>query len=130
MKLLLDTHFVIWWLSNSPRLSRQTRLLIAETDCAVSAVSLIEIRLKVAARKLAPPPGASAARQIITEGFASLPLTPEHVEESARFEYSHPDIYDRLLLGTATIEGRTLLTCDAALLALAKTAQLGFVVEG
>ena len=47
-----------------------------------------------------------------------------------RFEQSHPDIYDRLLLGAAIVESCTLLTRDAALLALAKKAKLAWVMEG
>jgi PIN domain nuclease of toxin-antitoxin system len=121
---------VIWWLGNSPRLSRQSRQRIAESHCVISAVSLIEIRMKIAAGKLAPPSGASAAQQLSSEGFSMLPLTAEHVEESARFERVHNDAFDRLLLGTAAVENITLLTRDAALLALAKKAKLAWVMEG
>lgn len=129
MKLLLDTHFVIWWLGNSPRLSGQARQRIAEDDCVISAVSLVEIRMKIAAGKLTPPSGASAARQLASEGFGMLPLKPEHVDESARFEQTHNDVFDRLLLGAAAAENFALLTRDAALLALAKKAKLAWVVE-
>ena len=59
-----------------------------------------------------------------------LPLTSEHVEESTRFEPVHNDVFDRLLLGAAAAENFTLLTRDAALLALAKKAKLAWVVEG
>ena len=132
MKLLLDTHFVIWWLANSPRMSSQTRQRIAQSDCVISTVSLIEMRMKIAAGKLTPPAGASAsaARQLGSEGFGVLPLTPEHVDESARFEQAHNDVFDRLLLGTAAAGNFTLLTRDAALLALAKKAKLAWVMEG
>ena len=130
MKLLLDTHFVIWWLANSPRMSSQTRQRIAQSDCVISTVSLIEMRMKIAAGKLTPPAGASAARQLESEGFGMLPLTPEHVDESARFEQAHNDVFDRLLLGTAAAGNFTLLTRDAALLALAKKTKLAWVMEG
>ena len=130
MRLLLDTHFVIWWLANSPRLTRQSRQRIAESDCVISAVSLIEMRMKIASGKLTPPPGASAGRQLASEGFNLLTLTSEHVDESARFEPAHNDVFDRLLLGVAAAENFTLLTRDAALLALAKKAKLAWVVAG
>ena len=130
MSLLLDTHFAIWWLGNSPRLSGPSRQRIAESDCVISAVSLIEMRMKIASGKLTPPPGASARRQLASEGFNMLPLTSEHVEESARFEPAHNDVFDRILLGAAAAENFTLLTRDAALLALAKKTKLAWVVEG
>ena len=130
MRLLLDTHFMIWWLGNSPRLSGQSLQRITQSDCVISVVSLIEMRMKIASGKLTPPPGASAERQLASEGFNLLPLTPKHVEESARFEPAHSDVFDRLLLGTAAAENFTLLTHDAALLALAKMAKLAWVMEG
>ena len=130
MTLLLDTHFVIWWLGNSPSLSRQSRQRIATSDCAISVVSLIEMRMKIASGKLSLPSGASAGRQLASEGFSLLPLTSEQVEESARFEPAHNDVFDRLLLGVAAAENCTLLTRDAALLALAQKTKLAWVMEG
>lgn len=130
MRYLLDTHFVIWWLAGSPRLTSTARQKIIDNDCAVSAASLIEMQMKTATGKLAPPRGASAAKQLASEGFTVLSLTPEHIEESARFEQAHADFYDRLMLATAAVEGRVLLTRDAALLDLAKKAGLSFVTEG
>ena len=130
MRLLLDTHFVLWWLGNSPRLSGQSRQRIAKSDCVVSVVSLIEMRMKIASGKLTPPSGASAGRQLASEGFNLLPLTSEHVEESARFEPAHNDVFDRLLLGVAAAENFTLLTRDAALLVLARKAKLAWVMAG
>ena len=130
MRLLLDTHFVIWWLGASSKLGAATRQLIERSDCAVSVASLIEVRMLVIRGKLKLPPGENAHRQLSDEGFSILALKPEHVEESARFEQRHSDIYDRLLLASAGFENRMLLTRDAALLALAQEARLGWVVEG
>ena len=130
MRLLLDTHFVLWWLSGDSKLGTSSRRLIAAGDCAVSTASFIEIRMKSAAGKLSVPPVALLHARLETEGFGVVALTPAHVEASARFEHSHPDMFDRLLLGTAAIEGRTLLTRDSAILALARRAHLAFVQEG
>ena len=69
-------------------------------------------------------------RHLEQDGISILPLAAAHVGESMRFEQSHPDIYDRLLLGAAIVESCTLLTRDAALLALAKKAKLAWVMEG
>lgn len=130
MRLLLDTHFIIWWLGSSPKLGKKIRQMISESESAVSTASLIELRMKIVAGKFEPPAGASAGQQLAAEGFTLLSLKPEHVEESARFEQSHGDVYDCLLLGTAVVEGYTLLTRDAALLALAKKVKLAWVMEG
>jgi PIN domain nuclease of toxin-antitoxin system len=130
VRLLLDTHFVLWWLSGSSKLGQTSRRLISAADCAVSTASFIEMRMKCAAGKLSLPPVAQLQSQLREEGFQVLALTPAHVEASARFEQTHPDPLDRLLLGTAAVEGRALLTRDAALLALADRAKLGFVREG
>jgi PIN domain nuclease of toxin-antitoxin system len=130
MRLLLDTHFVLWWLGGSTKLGAASRRLITAGDCAVSTASFIEIRMKSAAGKLTVPPVAALQSQLESEGFSIVALTPAHVEASARFEQGHADIFDRLLLGTAAIEGRTLLTRDAAILALARQANLAFVREG
>ena len=130
MRLLLDTHFVLWWLGGDPKLGAASRRLIAAGDCAVSTASFIEIRMKSASGKLTVPSVALLQLQLESEGFGILALAPAHVDASARFEQSHPDVFDRLLLGTAAIEGRALLTRDAAILALAGRARLAFVREG
>ena len=130
MRLLLDTHFLLWWLGGHPKLGTSSRRLIAAGDCAVSTASFIEIRMKSAAGKLTVPPVAALQSQLESEGFSIVALTPAHVDASARFEQGHPDVFDRLLLGTAAIEGRALLTRDSAILELARRARLAFVREG
>ena len=130
MRLLLDTHFVLWWLGGNPKLGASSRKLIAHGDCAVSTASFIEIRMKSAAGKLTVPSVALLLSQLESEGFGVVALTPAHVDASARFEQSHADVFDRLLLGTAALEGRALLTRDSAILALARRANLTFVREG
>lgn len=130
MKLLLDTHFVYWWLSDSPKLGKHARATIETNECAASAVSLIESRIKTMTGRLTVPELHIIESHLINDGILMIPLSAAHVAQSVRFEHAHPDLYDRLLLGTAAAEGRILLTRDAALLALAKKARLGFVVEG
>ena len=130
MRLLLDTHIAIWWLAGSPRLGTRSRVLIQDSDCAVSAATLIETRFLALAGRAEIPDASVIVRHLEQDGIALIPLAASHIAESARFENSHADIYDRMLLGTAAIENRALLTRDAALLALAKKARLGFVAEG
>ena len=130
MRLLLDTHIAIWWLAGSARLGKEARKLIEGGDCAVSTASLIETRFLSLAGKAEIPEVPVIVRHLEQDGIALLPLMASHIAESTRFENSHTDIYDRMLLGAAAVENRALLTRDAALLALAKKARLGFVVEG
>ncbi len=130
MKLLLDTHIAIWWLAGSPRLGARSRGLIQESDCAVSAATLIETRFLALAGHAEIPDLSVIVQHLEQDGIALLPLAAHHIAQSTRFENSHADIYDRLLLGAAASENRILLTRDAALLALAKKVRLGFVAEG
>lgn len=129
MRLLLDTHLVIWWLSGSHRLGRHAEELIKKNDCAVSAASLIESRFLARAGKARIPDVAVIARHLEQDGIRILPLETAHIAESTRFELSHPDIYDRLLLGTAAASNHVLVTRDAELLALARSAGLTWVLE-
>ncbi len=130
MRLLLDTHIAIWWLAGSARLGVRSRELIQENDCAVSATSLIETRFLALAGRAQIPDMTVIIEHLEQDGIALIPLAANHIAEGVRFENSHAGIYDRMLLGTAASENRSLLTRDAALLALAKKARLGFVVEG
>ena len=130
MKLLLDTHMAVWWLAGSARLGKRARALIEENDCAVSAASLIETRFIALTGKAEIPDVPAIVEHLAKSGIGLVPLMASHIAESTRFENSHADIYDRMLLGVAVVEHRTLLTRDAALLALAKKAKLAFVTEG
>ena len=130
MRLLLDTHMAVWWLAGSARLGKRARALIEESDCAVSAASLIETRFLALAGKAEIPAVPVIVEHLAKDGIALVPLMASHIAQSMRFESSHADIYDRMLLGVAAVENRTLLTRDVALLALAKKARLGFVTEG
>lgn len=77
MKLLLDTHLLLWWLSNSPLLPARASRLIADPDNTifVSAVSLWEVWLKSSVGKLRVPSG--FAQKLAAEPFEDLPLRAE-----------------------------------------------------
>lgn len=112
MKLLLDTHLLLWWLADSPELPAEARSLIAEPENAifVSAVSLWEIRLKESLGKLRLPANFDEALE--AEAFENLPLAAEHTGEIARLEWLHRDPFDRILIAQARSAGVTLLTAD------------------
>ena len=115
MKYLLDTHVVIWWMQNSRKLSRVARRIIERDDCVVSVLSIWEMLNKQNANQLNLPDG-SIAEAIVRAGFGLLPLTASHIEAGLAINDLQDDPFDRMLVGTAKIEGFTLLTRDAAIL--------------
>ena len=120
MKFLLDTHLLLWWLSNSPLLPEQGRHLIADPNNAifVSADSLWEVWLKSSIGKLSVP--SSFARKLAAEKFTDLPLRAEHTPVVAMLEWHHRDPFDRMLIAQAQSENLVLLTADRALAAYGK----------
>jgi PIN domain nuclease of toxin-antitoxin system len=115
VKLLLDTHLLLWWLSNSPLLPEQARQLIGDpgNTIFVSAVSLWEIWLKSSIGKLRVPSG--FAQKLAAEPFENLPLRAEHTPAVAMLEWHHRDPFDRMLIAQAKSENLLLLTADSAL---------------
>jgi PIN domain nuclease of toxin-antitoxin system len=116
VRLLLDTHVVLWWLDDSPLLSREAKTAIADADNVVyvSAVSVWEIVLKRNLGKLTLPDRWEQA--LLDEPFRRLPVTWEHALELARLPELHRDPFDRLLLAQAAAEGLVLVTQDEAVL--------------
>jgi PIN domain nuclease of toxin-antitoxin system len=112
MRLLLDTHILLWWLADSPSLSDRARELITDPDNAVfvSAVSLWEIRLKQSLGKLQLP--ADFGERMAGESFESLPLLADHTREVASLPWHHRDPFDRMLIAQAQAAGLTFLTAD------------------
>jgi PIN domain nuclease of toxin-antitoxin system len=112
MRLLLDTHILLWWLADSPSLSHRARELIAEPDNAVfvSAVSLWEIRLKQSLGKLQLP--ADFDERLAGESFENLPLLADHTREVASLPWHHRDPFDRMLIAQARAARLTFVTAD------------------
>ena len=117
MRILLDTHLVLWWLANRRSLSKTARELIGDPENAVfvSAVSLWEIWLKESLGKLRVPADFEAA--LAAESFERLPLTAAQTRHVARLPWHHRDPFDRMLVAQARAENLTLLTADRALAA-------------
>ncbi len=115
MKLVLDTHALLWWLSDDQRLGQQARALIADpdNDVLVSAASLWEIVVKVRIGKL------DAAIDEIVEaieqlGFSLIGIDPPHLEALAELpaHADHRDPFDHILIAQAITEGATFLSED------------------
>lgn len=117
MKFLLDTHLLLWWLSNSPLLAGPARQLIADprNTIFVSAVSVWEVWLKSSIGKLRVP--SAFAQKLASQSFMELPLRAEHTPAVAMLEWHHRDPFDRMLIAQAKSENLILLTADKALAA-------------
>ena len=112
-RLLLDTHALVWWLSDVSRLSQAARAAIAEprNDIFVSAISGWEIAVKRAKGCMTAPDHLS--EMIEERGFNHLPLTFHHAEQAGLLPMHHRDPFDRLLVAQAQAEGLVLVTRDA-----------------
>lgn len=124
-RFLLDTHLIYWWMTGDEQLGKATQHTIAKSEIIVSTASIWEMVLKNAKGKLPLPPG-SIAEQMEAQGFVVLPILPRHIEAVRNSTCTHPDPFDCLLIAQAHDERLSLLTRDAAILALG----LDGVVEG
>lgn len=113
MKLLLDTHVLIWW-DAGQRLSAAARAAIRDADeVYVSAASAWEIAIKASLGKIVSSRTVSAATAEC--GFFELPVTFAHAEQLAALPALHRDPFDRLLVAQAIAEGLTVVTRDPAI---------------
>ena len=115
MKLLLDTQLMLWWLADSPKLSRQARALIADpaNTVFVSAATMWEIRIKEKLGKLDVPTNLIAT--VVSEEFEWIPVSVEHADATMDLPLLHRDPFDRMLVAQAKWMGITLLTSDSLL---------------
>lgn len=117
MRLLLDTHALLWWLDGDKRLSARGRRLIASktSEVFVSAASAWEIAIKAAAGKL---PGALDVAADISgclesQGFRPLEITVAHAQRAGGLPPLHRDPFDRMLVAQGIVEGLPLLSNEA-----------------
>ena len=114
MKLLLDTHALLWWLDDDARLSRSATEAIAEAELvAVSAASAWEISIKQALGTLDGPVDLPA--EMATNGFTELPVTVAHALAAGALPSHQAVPFDRVLVAQARLEGLTLVTRGARL---------------
>ncbi|MHB1841219.1 MAG: type II toxin-antitoxin system VapC family toxin [Acidobacteriaceae bacterium] len=115
MKLLLDTHLLLWAAGDPSRMSGTARILLDDPDNELmfSAASLWEIAIKrgldrddfkVDARLL--------RRGLLDNGYGELPIASEHAVAIDGLPPIHKDPFDRILIAQATVEGITLATTD------------------
>ncbi|WP_317889739.1 type II toxin-antitoxin system VapC family toxin [Spongiibacter pelagi] len=113
--MLLDTHVLLWWLSDDDRLGERAREIIsdARNQVYISAASTWEISIKMALGKLKAPKDMSTI--IDNEGFIALPISLYHGDQTGQLQELHKDPFDRMLIAQAQAEGLILLTNDQAI---------------
>ena len=111
MRLLLDTHALLWWLADEA-LTAQARDAIADPAnlVVVSAASAWEISIKKALGKLAAPD--DLEQQLQAGGLAPLPISIAHGVAAGQLPRHHEDPFDRMLIAQAFAEGLTIMTRD------------------
>jgi PIN domain nuclease of toxin-antitoxin system len=114
VRVLLDTHLLLWALSAPARLPPAARRLIQGADVYVSAASIWEISIKAALGKLRADPHEVLAA-LEPAGFLGLPIAGEHAARVASLPPVHRDPFDRLLIAQALVEPMRLLTDDKVL---------------
>lgn len=118
MKLLLDTHVLLWAAITPDKLSQVARLLIEAPDNELffSSVSLWEIVIKNGLGRADFQVDARLLRRgLLTHGYKELSVTSEHAVALASLPLHHKDPFDRMLVVQSQVEGYMLLTSDNAL---------------
>jgi PIN domain nuclease of toxin-antitoxin system len=112
MKLLLDTHILLWWLTQDRKLSPTETAMITDPDnlVFVSAATAWEIAVKKMIGKLEAPDDLPAA--LAVNNFLELPITIDHSQKLYHLPLHHHDPFDRIMVAQAMCEGLTLMTRD------------------
>ena len=116
MRILLDTHVLVWWLTDASELPAKMRPLIKARENAVfvSAASCWEIAIKVRSGKWIEAAGLvpGMADVLNRARFTPLPVTVQHAERAGLLDLDHNDPFDRLLAAQALDEGLVVASVD------------------
>ncbi|HVO91795.1 MAG TPA: type II toxin-antitoxin system VapC family toxin [Terriglobales bacterium] len=113
MRLLLDTHILLWWMSDDHKLTKHARDIIAnsDNDVLVSSASAWEISIKAALGRLEIELD-DLEEAIVKNGFRPLPIGLRHALTIGRLPNIHRDPFDRMLVAQASVEELRLLSHD------------------
>jgi PIN domain nuclease of toxin-antitoxin system len=118
VRLLLDTHTLLWWLDGDRRLPARVRRLVGDdrNEVLVSAASAWEICTKVRIGKLpgAVEVAADVPGCVASQGFVGLDITIAHAQRAGSLPSPHRDPFDRMLAAQAQAEGLPLVSNDPA----------------
>ncbi len=114
MRLLLDTHVLLWWLQGAP-ISEEAAEKIGDTanDVIVSAATVWELSIKRQLGKVDMPP--NLVDQCRSEGFALLAMDARHADRAGSLPLHHADPFDRMLVAQAELDTLVLVTRDRTL---------------
>jgi PIN domain nuclease of toxin-antitoxin system len=112
MSLLLDTHILLWWLSDEPLLPAAAREAISSPDneVMVSAAAVWEIAIKKAVGRLEAPD--DLLEVLTTNDFQTLEITASHALLAGGLPAHHSDPFDRMMIAQASAENLTLVSVD------------------
>jgi PIN domain nuclease of toxin-antitoxin system len=115
VRLLLDSHVLLWWAADDPRLGTAARLEInaPRNEIYISAATVWELAIKAVAGRLDLP--TDLAARALREGVRPLPIDLEHAADAAALPGHHRDPFDRMLVAQARRESMTLVTADEAI---------------
>ncbi len=118
MRVLLDTHAFLWFITDDPRLSRRAREIMEdpESDLLLSVAGLWEIAIKSSLGKLtlSRPFGELLPHELTENGIEVLRIQLNHLTLLTTLPFHHRDPFDRLMLAQATVEDVPILTRDSA----------------
>jgi PIN domain nuclease of toxin-antitoxin system len=116
VRLLLDSHILLWWLMDDPALPAEAKTAIGDpnSEIFVSAATAWELAIKCALGRLEFPIGQMAA--VLDEaGFTPLGIEVEHAVTAGALPHHHHDPFDRMLIAQAQQEGLTIVTVDSTI---------------
>jgi PIN domain nuclease of toxin-antitoxin system len=113
VRLLLDTHVLLWWLADDRKLAKTAREIISNpnNDVLVSAASAWEAAIKAALGRLEVEL-ADLEEAIVKNGFRSLPIGFRHAVKAGRLPSVHRDPFDRMLVAQASVEELRIVSHD------------------
>lgn len=115
MNLLLDTHAIIWFITEADQLPENVKALIedAGNECFVSIASLWEMGIKHSLGRLDLKADLKKIFELIDQsGLSVMPITTTHILTSTTLAFHHRDPFDRLIIAQAKSEGLTLISKD------------------
>ncbi len=114
MRVLIDTHVLLWGLHNEAKLSRRVRNLLPVADVWISVASIWEIiaKVQVGRLKMPIPVGDYLTAKLTANGVSVLPLTFDHVRRLEELPLHHRDPFDRILIAQSLNESMPLVSAD------------------
>lgn len=116
MRVLVDTHVMLWMMSRSSRLTDTAREVLADpaNDLSFSIAGYWELGIKISLGKLELTAGWEEAipREMARNGIEMLPIIPAHVHAVTSLPWIHRDPFDRVMIAQAAVEGASIVTSD------------------